>query len=312
MNEYNWTHWIGTNLCERCADPENLDDSVQEPDEFQCWLDLSFVALDVLVAFVWLSILIYTCSAIKSVRRNRCLSQNCSSTISRYPLHDVHWLLVVTLFLTHLADLGDVLLIWQNNPLQIAKVSVVVPISNALVVVLSCVYFDRIEVWQRAAYLLWLCPQWLAEAILNFVRWRHFHLDYTRDTDAVGSVAIQLVITWMKIMLAVFLFVVDATTALQSGPSTAGTESNAKDIHPPDKDTISTKSMDSVFVQPFPSQVEKNPKYYYLHGQSNLLSKATFFWCRRGSHSPIISCCCLNHENENFCRKAIRISQKVF
>ncbi|KZR99350.1 Sulfonylurea receptor 2B-like protein, partial [Daphnia magna] len=70
-------------------------------------------------------------------------------------------------------------------------------------------------VWQRAVYLLWLCPQWLAEAALNFVRWRHFHFDYTRETDAVGSVAIQLVITWMKIILAVFLFVVDASTALQ-------------------------------------------------------------------------------------------------
>uniref|UniRef100_A0A0N8CA55 ATP-binding cassette sub-family C member n=1 Tax=Daphnia magna TaxID=35525 RepID=A0A0N8CA55_9CRUS len=279
MNEYNWTHWIRTNLCERCADPENLDDAVQETDEFQCWLDLSFVALDLLVVFVWLLILIYTRNAIKSVRRNRCSSQNYSSTISRYPLHDFHWLLVVTLFLTHLADLGDVLLIWKNNPWQIAKVSLVVPICNALVVVLSCVYFDRIEVWQRAVYLLWLCPQWLAEAALNFVRWRHFHFDYTRETDAVGSVAIQLVITWMKIMLAVFLFVVDASTALQKGPSSAETESKAKDIHPPDKDTISTKSMDSVFVHPFQAhQVDKNPKCCYLHGQSNLLSKATFFW----------------------------------
>lgn len=45
---------------------------------------------------------------------------------------------------------------------------------------------------------------------------------------------------------------------------------------------VSTKSMDSVFappsIQPFQAQVETSPKSCYLHGQSNLLSKATFFW----------------------------------
>ena len=44
----------------------------------------------------------------------------------------------------------------------------------------------------------------------------------------------------------------------------------------------STRSLDSVFVSTiqhqFQAQSGKNPKCCYLHGQSNLLSKATFFW----------------------------------
>lgn len=47
----------------------------------------------------------------------------------------------------------------------------------------------------------------------------------------------------------------------------------------------STRSLDSVFVstgkqqqQAFAAQADKSPACCYLHGQSNLLSKATFFW----------------------------------
>lgn len=170
MSEYNWTDWIRTNLCERCANPKSFDDeTIPQPDEFQCWLDLSAVTLDLLVAFVWLLILIYTSSAIKSIRGTGCSPRSYSSPVSRYPLHDLRWLLVVTLFLIHLADLGDVLLIWKNNPLQVGKVSLVVPICNAFIVILSCVYFDRIEVPIFNQIRLF-CNSWQFLSCLNTCR----------------------------------------------------------------------------------------------------------------------------------------------
>lgn len=54
------------------------------------------------------------------------------------------------------------------------------------------------------------------------------------------------------------------------------------DIQHSNKETVSTRSLDSVFIASTQQQshppVEKIPRYCYLHGQSNLLSKATFFW----------------------------------
>jgi hypothetical protein len=147
MNEYNWTQWLGTYFCERRDEPDGFDHQGQEKvDEFQCLLDVSVATRDLIVAFVWLSILIYTCGVAKNVQRTYPLLRNHSAVVSRYSLHDLRWLLAFALFLTHLTDLGDALLIWKSNPLQIAIVSLVLPVCNALVVVLSCVYFDRIEV----------------------------------------------------------------------------------------------------------------------------------------------------------------------
>jgi hypothetical protein len=71
------------------------------------------------------------------------------------------------------------------------------------------------QVWQRGLYLLWTCPHWLAEAILNLVRWHHFRVNDVRETAALKSVEVQLVTTWIKIFLAVFLLIVDASTAFQ-------------------------------------------------------------------------------------------------
>jgi hypothetical protein len=147
MKEYNWTHWLGTYFCERSVEPDKFHhDDQQQPDKFQCLLDLSAVARDLIVAFVWALILIYTCCAVKNVQRTCSFLRIHNTVVSRYSLHDLRWLLAFALFLTHLADLGDVLLIWKNNPLQIANVSLISPVCNALAVILSCVYFDRIEV----------------------------------------------------------------------------------------------------------------------------------------------------------------------
>ena len=145
MKEYNWTYWLGTYFCEQQSDGFDNHDQ-QQPDEFQCLLDLSTVARDLIVVFVWTLILIYTCGAVKNVQRTCSYLQNRSLVVSRYSLHDIRWLLAFALFLTHLADLGDVLLIWKNNPLQIANVSLILPVCNALAVIFSCIYFDRIEV----------------------------------------------------------------------------------------------------------------------------------------------------------------------
>ena len=159
------------------------------------------------------------------------------------------------------------------------------------------------KVWRRGVHLLWTCPYWLGEAILNFVRWHHFRSDYVRT----GSVPVQLVTTWTKIFLAVFLIVVDACTAFQvcdaggNWPTTrrdaisqlpvfffqerrSGETAQPKtDPAPLNKEMVSTRSLDSVFVPAASSAqhhqvLERNPKCCYLHGQSNLLSKATFFW----------------------------------
>jgi hypothetical protein len=147
MKEYNWTQWLGTYFCERRVEPDEFDhEDQQRADEFQCLLDVSGAARDLIVAFVWVSILIYTCGAVKNVQRTCSFLRVHSTVVSRYSLHDLRWLLAFALFLTHLADLGDALLIWKSNPLQIVIVSLILPVCNALVVVLSCIYFDRIEV----------------------------------------------------------------------------------------------------------------------------------------------------------------------
>lgn len=148
MKEYNWTQWLGTYFCGRLFETDGFDhqDQQQPMDEFQCLLDASGVAIDLIVVFVWFLILIYTCGAVKNVQRACSYLQIRSSVVSRYSLHDLRWLLAFALFLTHLADLGDVLLIWKNNPWQMANVSLILPVCNALAVIFSCIYFDRIEV----------------------------------------------------------------------------------------------------------------------------------------------------------------------
>lgn len=75
-------------------------------------------------------------------------------------------------------------------------------------------WYLSIKVWRRGAQLLWTCPHWLLEAALNLVRWYHFRSDYIRQS-ANGSVPLQVVTTWCKILLACFLLLVDAFTALQ-------------------------------------------------------------------------------------------------
>ena len=76
-------------------------------------------------------------------------------------------------------------------------------------------HLHETKVWQRGVYLLWTCSHWIAEAILNLVRWHHFRINYIKETDAFGSVPVQIVTTWIKIFVAVFLLIVDVSTAFQ-------------------------------------------------------------------------------------------------
>ena len=125
-------NWFGT----LCPDPPE--------QRVRCWLDVSSLIRDVLVSFTWLLILIYTCAA---VRKSTSRGQRTNSTLlSRYSLHDLRWLLALALFLAHLVDLGEVSLVWKNDPTQTSQLALILPVCNAAVVALSCIYFDRLEV----------------------------------------------------------------------------------------------------------------------------------------------------------------------
>lgn len=64
--------------------------------------------------------------------------------------------------------------------------------------------------------MLWTCPYWLTEAILNLVRWHHFRLDYANQTaDGRSDVPLQQVTTWTKTFLAVSLLIVDVFSSWQ-------------------------------------------------------------------------------------------------
>lgn len=116
-----------------------------QPDLTYCWLDVSSILRDLLLTFIWILILIYTCGTVRKTREKRRLPSH-DSVVSRYLLHDLRWLLALTLLVVHLADLGQLLLVSKKNPTQITSLSIVLPICNALVVAISCIYFDRLEV----------------------------------------------------------------------------------------------------------------------------------------------------------------------
>lgn len=124
---------------------ETLCQRQEKPDVIYCWLDVSAVTRDLLLTFVWILILIYTCGAVKRNRRTQCLQPN-DLVVSRYSLHDLRWLLALFLLVVHLADLGQLLLVYKKNPIQITSLSIILPVCNALVVAVSCLFFDRLEV----------------------------------------------------------------------------------------------------------------------------------------------------------------------
>lgn len=135
---------------------ETLCQRQVEPDLIYCWLDVSSILRDLLLTFIWILILIYTCGAVKKTRKTPCLRAH-DSVVSRYPLHDLRWLLALALLLAHLADLGQVLLVLKKNPTQITLFSIILPICNALVVAISCIYFDRLEV----IFIVRVTDQWI-------------------------------------------------------------------------------------------------------------------------------------------------------
>lgn len=127
-------------------------------DVFSCWLNTSAALRDLLLTFIWILILLYTSVAVKKTVPTLCLRPH-ESSVSRYSLHDVRWLLILTLLLVHLTDLAEALLVWKNKPTQITSIFLVVPVSNAFVVLVSCAYFDRIEV----PYLHIICIQFKSD-----------------------------------------------------------------------------------------------------------------------------------------------------
>ena len=135
-------HW-GSWIREVCAQPHDA-----ARVDVRCLLDISTVARDVLFVFLWILILIYTYSALRKTSSRRPVdSRRISNSIrSRYSLHDLRWLLAISLFIVHVTDIGEVLLVWKHNPWQIRALSFGFPACNALAVVFACFYYDRLEV----------------------------------------------------------------------------------------------------------------------------------------------------------------------
>lgn len=101
-----------------------------------CRLNVIDAARDLLLAFSWTLILIYT-----SVSQRR---YTVKRPVIRYGVHDLRWACAVALVVVHLADFGESLLAKRST--QVSGFSVCLPVFHALSVCYSCVYFDRMEV----------------------------------------------------------------------------------------------------------------------------------------------------------------------
>ena len=103
----------------------------------KCRLDGWRIVRDIFVSFIWMLILIYTASAIR--RRTKR-----SAVRSRYSLHDVHWLAALSLQLVNWTDLADRCV--GSNNLNWTSLTFWSPLSDSAALIVSFVYFDRIEV----------------------------------------------------------------------------------------------------------------------------------------------------------------------
>lgn len=105
-------------------------------DYLGCWLDAILVLRDVLFVIIWSVIIV-----IIDVRTNKV----------KLPLrpsspwyHDLRWITALSLVVIHLADLGEILI--NNQSVEASLLELILPGCNVLTVLISCIYFDRIEV----------------------------------------------------------------------------------------------------------------------------------------------------------------------
>lgn len=105
-----------------------------------CWLDISCLLRDVVLTFLWSLVLIYTWAALRKSPARKGLA--------RYSCHDARWMAALALLVAHLIDLAEMLLRSDGHWVDWLELSV--PVGSGLVVLLSCVYFDRIEVSSRS------------------------------------------------------------------------------------------------------------------------------------------------------------------
>lgn len=148
ISERRWIYskmykWVGTVLTGTlCGWKMNETGSILPPEELlDCWLAVAQLGRDILLAFLWSLILLYTSAVvIKTVRLPVVATTVCQPVKSWH--HDFRWLSALGLVVIHVAEVGEILLLDQNVPV----LELCLPACNALVVLLSCVFFDRIEV----------------------------------------------------------------------------------------------------------------------------------------------------------------------
>lgn len=103
----------------------------------KCRLNGWRIVRDILLSFTWTLVLIYTASAIRR-RAKR------GAARSRYSLHDVHWLAALSLQLVNWTDLADRCV--GSSSFDWSSLTFWAPLTDSAALLVSFVYFDRIEV----------------------------------------------------------------------------------------------------------------------------------------------------------------------
>jgi len=105
------------------------------PDDLWCWINFSS---SIIFSALWFLILVYTASALRG-------RDGFYPVVTRLRMHHLRWISALLLCLIHWADVADIAIV-HRHPLS----SAYLVIFNSIVVLFSCFYYDKVEVYSTA------------------------------------------------------------------------------------------------------------------------------------------------------------------